>query len=157
MMVPPRPAGRTLVAALLLAAGTGCGRSCPSGLIPRCPPDSAGLAPTPITPGVGQPRRPSRFNLLDTGATGPGVDNRACRPFLNGALDPATGWPQVFLDHYAPRPDRVANLRFVQARGAPGFRYFRFDGRGQLVEEGPRVSSRPRSPDAPCSCRSSAT
>ena len=54
-----------------------------------------------------------------TGATGPGIDNRSCRPFLNGALDPATGWPQVFLDHFAPRPERVAGLRVVQVRAAP--------------------------------------
>ena len=61
----------------------------------------------------GRPRPGSFFN---PGASGPGISRSGSESFLDGALDPQSGWPFVFLDHFVPRPDRVANLWVVDTR-----------------------------------------
>jgi hypothetical protein len=85
--------------------------------------------------------------MFDPGATGPGI-SRGPEDFLDGALDPRTGWPFVFLDHFAPRPERTAMLWFVDTRNCPqvmgtdpwstGLRIRQFDARGGLVERTPQ-------------------
>ncbi len=90
------------------------------------PPDEApapappGSAPPPVLgPGAalfddggppappGEPSgagRPPPGSIFDPGATGPGINAEGTENFLDGALDPDTGWPFVFLDHFAPGP-----------------------------------------------------
>src|SRR5579885_269895 len=71
--------------------------------------------PPGISPSGGRPRPGS---LFDPGATGPGI-SQGEENFLDGALDPRTGWPFVFLDHFAPRPERVERFWVVNTRGCP--------------------------------------
>jgi hypothetical protein len=91
-------------------------------------------------------QRPS-FTSYSTGASGPGINYYGRYPFLGGALLPQTGWPDVFLDHFAPRLDRVANLWFVQTGVAPQhmgsdvwpcLKVLHFDADGHLVEVPPQ-------------------
>ncbi|HWE38005.1 MAG TPA: hypothetical protein VG406_15650 [Isosphaeraceae bacterium] len=104
--------------------------------------DGSFVAP-PITPNRGRPRPGSPF---DPGATGPGINPSGEDPFLDGALDPRSGWPFVFLDHFRPRNDRVRNLWIVQTRDCPQvmgsdpwpcLRVLHFDDRGRLVRRSP--------------------
>ncbi len=89
----------------------------------------AGVLPLPLPgrasrgiPPPGQPGRSGRprpGSIFDPGAAGPGISQSGTENFLDGALDPKTGWPFVFLDHFAPRPERVRNLWIVQTRACP--------------------------------------
>lgn len=114
-----------------------------SDLCPR-PPSSSPGAESPGQPlrRGGLPRQRS-FQLFNTGATGPGINFSDPVPLLNGALDPRTGWPFVFLDHFAPRPERMANLWIVQTRDCPQvmgtdpwsyLKVLHFGDQGRLVE-----------------------
>jgi hypothetical protein len=82
---------------------------------------------------------------LDPGATGPGISQNE-ENFLDGALDPRTGWPFVFLDHFAPRPERVERIWVVSTRDCPQemgtdpwpYLHVRhFDTQGELVDVDP--------------------
>ena len=98
----------------------------------------------PGSPGLlSRPRPGSRF---DPGAGGPGISQNGDSNFLDGVLDPRTGWPFVFLDHFRPRPERVGATWIVQTRDCPQelgsdpwpkLRVLRFDGEGELVERPP--------------------
>lgn len=86
------------------------------GLIPFGP------AANPNVPKPGEPPRrgrPRPGSIFDPGAAGPGISQSSNENFLDGALDPRTGWPLVFLDHFQPRPDRVARFWIVQTRDCP--------------------------------------
>jgi hypothetical protein len=81
----------------------------------------------------------SRF---DPGATGPGIGSTSREVFLGGALDPRSGWPFVFLQHFAPRPDRVERSWIVNTRNCPQvmgtdplpcLTVLHFNDRGELV------------------------
>lgn len=103
-----------------------------------------GGGPGPAPPGApARGGRPRPGSILDPGASGPGISRSGTETFLDGALDPRTGWPFVFLDHFAPRPERVANLWIVQTRSSPqvmgtepwpGLRVLHFDPQGDLIE-----------------------
>ena len=93
-------------------------------------------SPTVLT----RPRPGSRF---DPGAGGPGISQNGDENFLDGALDPRTGWPFVLLDHFRPRPDRMGQVWIVQTRDCPQvlgsdpwpkLKVKRFDAEGELVE-----------------------
>ena len=128
------------------------------------PPSSSGMMgrlgavlPIPLpapTDDPGRPGEPPRRgrprpgSMFDPGAAGPGISQSANEGFLDGALDPETGWPFVFLDHFRPRPDRVANLWIVDTRDCPQemgsdpwpkLRVRHFDDQGNLVEVDPRA------------------
>jgi hypothetical protein len=118
----------------------------PLGGLPPLPlpgPRGGGIAPP------GEPRggvRPRPGSFLDPGAAGPGIDNVGVEKFLDGALNPRSGWPYVFLDHFAPRPEQVANLWIVETRDCPQrmgsdpwacLRVLHFDARGHLVPRDP--------------------
>ncbi len=100
----------------------------------------------PRLPRGGGLRPQGGFRLFNTGATGPGIKVSDPEPLLNGALDPQTGWPYVFLDHFAPRPERLANLWIVRTRDCPQvmgtdpwscLKVLHFDDEGRLVERDP--------------------
>jgi hypothetical protein len=85
---------------------------------------------------------------IPVGATGPGLNYTDPYPLLNGALVPQTGWPCVLLDHFAPRPERVANLWVVQewecpqelgTETWPALKVLHFDAQGHLVPCDPRL------------------
>jgi hypothetical protein len=61
---------------------------------------SSSEMPPGAPPKAGRPRPGS---LLDPGATGPGI-SQGEENFLDGALDPRTGWPFVLLDHFSHAP-----------------------------------------------------
>jgi hypothetical protein len=91
--------------------------------------------------------RPTPGSIFDPGATGPGI-SQAEENFLDGALDPRTGWPFVFMDHFMPRPDRVAQFWIVSTRKCPQemgsdpwpcLRCLHYDDRGELVEVDPAL------------------
>jgi hypothetical protein len=115
------------------------------GILPL-PTPAVGVAETP--PGMAPAgRRPQPGSLFDPGASGPGISQGA-ENFLDGALDPRTGWPFVLLDHFAPRPDRVQRFWVVNTRECPQvmgtdpwpcLKVRRFDARGELVEVDPSV------------------
>ena len=101
---------------------------------------SGGSVASPGMPPAG--RRPRPGSIFDPGATGPGI-SQGEENFLDGALDPRTGWPFVFLDHFAPRPDRVERFWVVNTRECPQvmgtdpwpcLKVRHFDARGELVE-----------------------
>ncbi len=131
----PRPGedGRMLSA----APSTMVGRL--GSILPLPLPRGTGAAP----PGVpGSRSRPRPGSVFDPGAAGPGISQSGNEIFLDGALDPRTGWPFVFLDHFTPRPDRVADLWVVDSRECPQemgsdpwskLRVRHFDARGELV------------------------
>ncbi|QDU63317.1 hypothetical protein Pan216_41950 [Planctomycetes bacterium Pan216] len=86
-----------------------------------------------------------QFRPFRPGASGPGVDRQRPNPMLDGAFDPRTGWPFVLLDHFRPRPGRVAKLWFVRTRKTPqvmgsdpwpDLEVMRFGAEGELVERG---------------------
>ena len=92
--------------------------------------------------------RPRPGSLFDPGAAGPGISQSANENFLDGALDPRTGWPFVWLDHFRPRPERVARFWVVSTRDCPQVmgsdpwprlvvRHFNEDG--DLVAADPRL------------------
>lgn len=90
--------------------------------------------------------RPTPGSPFNPGASGPGIGSANRERFLGGALDPATGWPFVLLDHFKPRPERVERLWVVQTRDCPqfmgsdpwrGLRVLRFDENGVLQERSP--------------------
>jgi hypothetical protein len=92
--------------------------------------------------------RPRPGSILDPGASGPGIQRSYSEPFLDGALDPESGWPFVFLDHFAPKPDRVANLWIVDTRQCPQvmgtdpwpyLRVRHFNAVGDLVQVDPAI------------------
>jgi hypothetical protein len=91
--------------------------------------------------------RPRPGSIFDPGASGPGISQSGEENFLDGALDPRTGWPFVFLDHFRPRPERVERLWVVQTRRCPQvmgtepwpcLKVLHFDERGELAERDPR-------------------
>jgi hypothetical protein len=102
------------------------------------------LAPPGFPPARG---RPEPGSIFDPGASGPGI-SQGEENFLDGALDPRTGWPFVLLDHFAPRPDRVERFWIVSTRDCPQamgtdpwpcLKVRRFDAQGELVEVDPSV------------------
>lgn len=113
-----------------------------------------GLVPLPIPSGRSAPPgapsrlgRPRPGGMFDPGATGPGISQRE-QNFLDGALDPDTGWPFVFLDHFTPRPERVERFWVVDTRECPQemgtdpwprLRVRHFDAQGDLVEADPAI------------------
>jgi hypothetical protein len=91
--------------------------------------------------------RPEPGSIFDPGASGPGI-SQGEEDFLDGALDPRTGWPFVFLDHFRPRPERVERFWVVNTRECPQvmgtdpwpcLKVRRFDARGELAEVDPSV------------------
>jgi hypothetical protein len=97
----------------------------------------------------GLPRRygrPIPGSIFDPGASGPGIGNTGRERFLGGALDPETGWPYVWLDHFRPKPERVRNLWVVHTRECPQemgtdpwprLKVMHFDQHGELEERTP--------------------
>ena len=83
------------------------------------------FVPTRVKPriaGPGMPNvedRPRPGSRFDPGAGGPGISQGGDENFLDGALDPRTGWPFVFLDHFRPRPERMSQVWIVQTRDCP--------------------------------------
>jgi hypothetical protein len=107
-------------------------------------PGPANVPPPGLPPRSGRPRPGSVF---DPGATGPGISQGGGENFLDGALDPRTGWPFVFLDHFRPRPEQVERFWVVQTRECPQemgtdpwprVKVLHFDPRGEMVERDPR-------------------
>lgn len=101
-------------------------------------------APPGLPPRSGRPRPGS---LFDPGAAGPGISQRGDENFLDGALDPRTGWPFVFLDHFKPKPERVERFWVVSTRDCPQemgtdpwprLKVRHFDDKGDLVDHDPR-------------------
>ena len=103
--------------------------------------------PSTLTPPGLPPRegRPTPGSIFDPGATGPGI-SQAEENFLDGALDPRTGWPFVFLDHFKPRPERLEQFWIVSSRECPQemgtdpwpcLKCRHFDEQGELVEVDP--------------------
>ena len=87
--------------------------------------------------------RPRPGTIFDPGAAGPGISQRGDQNFLDGALDPKTGWPFVFLDHFKPRPERVESFWIVTTRECPQemgsdpwpkLKVLHFDEHGDMVE-----------------------
>lgn len=135
------------------------------GLPGRMPPTAAEPPPQPsglpiplpatrrndeaIAPPGSPPRRgrPIPGSIFDPGASGPGIGASGREQFLGGALDPRSGWPFVFLDHYMPRPDRMEAVWIVQTRACPQdrmgtdpwpcLRVLHVDSQGDFVETGP--------------------
>jgi hypothetical protein len=116
----------------------------------------ADAAPLPLrlggAPAVGSPgmpprgRRPIPGSPFNPGASGPGIGYRSSEMFLDGALDVRSGWPFVFLDHFAPRPERLDAFWIVQTRDCPQdmgsdpwscLKVLHFDHRGDLVQRHP--------------------
>jgi hypothetical protein len=62
--------------------------------------------------------RPTPGSIFDPGATGPGISEGEGN-FLDGALDPRTGWPFVLLDQFRPREERLASFWIVSTRDCP--------------------------------------
>ena len=102
------------------------------------------LTPPGMPPRQGRPRPGSIF---DPGATGPGI-SQGEENFLDGALDPRTGWPFVFLDHFKARPERVEQFWIVSTRDCPQemgtdpwprLRCRHFDDQGDLVDVDPAM------------------
>ena len=92
----------------------------------------------------GRPIPGSRF---DPGASGPGIGSKSREQFLDGALDPRTGWPLVFLHFFAPKPREVERFWIVQTRECPQvmgsdpwpkLKVLHFDEDGELVQRDPR-------------------
>jgi hypothetical protein len=120
-------------------------RRVPEEIIPGIgPPPDAGYPPPGLPPRNGRPRPGSVF---DPGATGPGISQGGDENFLDGALDPRTGWPFVLYDHFRPRPERVERFWIVHTRGCPQvmgtdpwptLKVLHFDDQGELVERDPR-------------------
>ncbi len=88
-------------------------------------------------------RRPRPGGIFDPGAAGPGISQSGDQNFLDGALDPRTGWPFVFLNHFKPRPERLEAFWIVSTRECPQemgtdpwpkMTAQRFDEEGNLVE-----------------------
>jgi len=117
-----RPAQPGVPAASLGApeANTDGEPSAPRGILNVLP-----IGPGARDEGMGSPGDPPRRgrprpgSIFDPGASGPGIRGSRQEPFLDGALDPDSGWPFVFLDHFAPRPERVANSWIVDTRQCP--------------------------------------
>jgi hypothetical protein len=96
----------------------------------------------PGLPGIPPPRgRPRPGSIFNPGASGPGISQGEGN-FLDGALDPRTGWPFVLLDHFRPRRDRLAAFWIVSTRECPQemgadpwpcLKVRRFDENGDLV------------------------
>jgi hypothetical protein len=102
------------------------------------------LTPPGLPPRQG---RPTPGSIFDPDATGPGI-SQGEESFLDGALDPRTGWPFVFLDHFGPRPERVAQFWIVTTRDCPQemgtepwpcLECLHFDHQGELVEVDPGI------------------
>jgi hypothetical protein len=139
-------------------SGAGCHTQRASA-VPGCAPElpTAETSPWRSTDMAAAPRQQETHQLFNTGATGPGINFKDPQPLLNGALDPRTGWPAVFRDHFAPRPERLDRFWIVQTRDCPQvmgtdpwpcLKTLRFDVQGQLVERDPgellaQVAGRP--------------
>ena len=104
------------------------------------PDEGVSITPPPLR---GRPRPGSIF---DPGAAGPGISQSGEDNFLDGALDPKTGWPFVFRDHFKPRPEKVERFWIVQTRDCPQemgsdpwprLKVLHFDERCELVEHDP--------------------
>ena len=104
---------------------------------------------------AGQPVRPRRG--------GPGISQSGDENFLDGALDPRTGWPFVLLDHFRPRPERVERFWVVQTRDCPQemgtdpwpeLKVLHFDADGRAGRARPAPSCSPRPPAGPSWSRS---
>ncbi len=109
---------------------------------------NADAAPPGVPPAGGRPRPGSSF---DPGAAGPGIDRSGAENFLDGALDPKTGWPFVFLDHFRPRPERLERFWIVSTRDCPQvmgsdpwacLKVLHFDEQGDLVPVDPSALMR---------------
>lgn len=119
----------------------------PGGLPLPLPPRGGGggrVTPPGLPPRNGRPRPGSSF---DPGAAGPGISRRGGQNFLDGALDPRSGWPFVLLDHFQPRPERLERFWVVQTRGCPqemgtepwpDLQVLHFGADGSLEERDPR-------------------
>jgi hypothetical protein len=116
----------------------GLGRALP---LPLPAGSSDGRTGSPGAPRSGGRPRPG--GIFDPGAAGPGISQSGNQNFLDGALDPRTGWPFVFLDHFRPRPERVEAFWVVSTRDCtqelgsdpwPRMRVRHFDESGDLVE-----------------------
>jgi hypothetical protein len=107
------------------------------------------FVPTRVKPRVAGPgtpaplTRPRPGSQFDPGAGGPGIDQSGGQNFLDGALDPRTGWPFVLLDHFRPRPERMGQVWVVQTRDCPQelgsdpwpkLKVLRYDAEGRTVE-----------------------
>jgi len=107
------------------------------------------FVPARVNPNVAKPgapaigTRPRPGSQFDPGAGGPGISQNGTENFLDGALDPRTGWPFVFLDHFQPRPERLNQVWVVQTRDCPqelgsnpwpNLKVLRFDAKGRTVE-----------------------
>jgi hypothetical protein len=91
--------------------------------------------------------RPAPGSIFDPGASGPGISQKE-NNFLDGALEPRTGWPFVFLDHFKPRPERLEPFWIVSTRDCPqemgtdpwpGLKCRHFDDRGDLIDVDPAL------------------
>jgi hypothetical protein len=91
--------------------------------------------------------RPTPGSIFDPGATGPGITQGEDN-FLDGALNPQSGWPFVLLDHFQPRRDRVERLWIVSTRDCPqemgtdpwpDLKVRHFDHDGELVDVEPAL------------------
>ena len=107
------------------------------------------FVPTTVNPRYAAPGSPSLFtrprpgSKFDPGAGGPGISQNGDSNFLDGTLDPRTGWPFVLLDHFRPRPERLGQFWVVQTRDCPQvlgadpwpkLKVLRFDAEGEMVE-----------------------
>lgn len=122
------------------------------------PVELAPAGPYPVPPALdpADSYYPPRFDLPEENAftfprleaTGPGANYQDRWPMLNGALAPESGWPQVLLDHFAPRPERTCNLWLVQTRDCPqamgsdpwpALKVWQLDPCGGLVRRDPQA------------------
>jgi len=90
--------------------------------------------------------RPRPGSIFDPGAAGPGISQSNNENFLDGALDPRTGWPFVLLDHFRPRSEKVERFWVVQTRDCPQvmgtdpwpkLKVLHFNAKGDLEERDP--------------------
>jgi hypothetical protein len=92
-------------------------------------------------------RRPIPGSRFDPGASGPGIGSTSRELFLGGALDTRSGWPFVFLFHFAPKPERVERFWIVHTRDCPQvmgtdpwpcLKVLHFNAQGMLEHRDPR-------------------
>ncbi len=139
--------------------GTATGEGQATETAPRGPGAVPEILPLPIpwplrpripqTPPGMPPRegRPTPGSIFDPGATGPGI-TQGENNFLDGALNPQSGWPFVLLDHFQPRRDRVERFWIVSSRDCPqemgtdpwpDLKVKHFDQDGELVDVDPSL------------------
>lgn len=137
---PPLPTTTTPEA---LPEATGRGLPIPNPVRMLLPERGQAINPPGLPQRSGRPRPGSMF---DPGAAGPGINQSGEAPFLGGALDPRSGWPFVFLDHFQPRMNRVEKLWVVDTRDCaqemgsdpwPCLRVWHFNEEGVLERRDP--------------------